>query len=64
MGLVAAMHEEPQVPNFGRPGRGERLVEGMTIAVEPMINQGKHAVDQLADNWTIVTSDRKLSAHF
>jgi methionyl aminopeptidase len=63
-GIGRAMHEDPQVPNFGKPGSGERLAEGMTLAVEPMINQGSAPVKELADKWTIVTRDGKLSAHF
>jgi methionyl aminopeptidase len=63
-GIGRAMHEGPQVPNFGRPGKLERLEEGMTIALEPMINQGTREVESLADQWTIVTADGKLSAHF
>jgi methionyl aminopeptidase len=63
-GIGRAMHEEPQVPNVGRPGKGERLLDGMTLAVEPMINQGTAAVEQLSDKWTVVTKDGKLSAHF
>jgi methionyl aminopeptidase len=63
-GIGRAMHEQPQVPNFGRPGKLERLEEGMTIALEPMINQGTREVESLADQWTIVTADGKLSAHF
>ena len=58
------MHEDPQVPNVGKPNRGDRLVEGMTLAVEPMINMGVAGTEPLADKWTIVTKDRKLSAHF
>jgi methionyl aminopeptidase len=63
-GIGRAMHEEPQVPNYGKPGRGLRLVSGMTLAIEPMVNAGTHAVRTLADNWTVVTLDGKLSAHF
>ncbi len=63
-GIGRSMHEEPQVPNFGRPGRGVRLEEGMTLAIEPMVNIGGHEVETLGDNWTVVTKDRSLSAHF
>lgn len=63
-GVGRSMHEDPQVPNYGRPRSGERLIEGMTLAIEPMVNQGTAAVNQLADKWTIVTADGKLSAHF
>ena len=63
-GIGRSMHEEPQVPNFGRPGRGVRLEEGMTLAIEPMVNIGGHEVETLGDNWTVVTRDRSLSAHF
>jgi methionyl aminopeptidase len=63
-GVGAAMHEEPQVPNFGKPHRGTKLVPGLTIAIEPMINLGGHAVKTLSDGWTIVTADGSRSAHF
>ena len=63
-GVGAKLHEEPSVPNFGTPGRGPRLIPGMTIAIEPMINQGKHYVRVLDDEWTTVTVDGSLSAHF
>lgn len=63
-GVGAKLHEEPSVPNFGTPGRGVRLLPGMTIAIEPMINAGTHKVRVLDDGWTTVTADGKLSAHF
>ena len=63
-GIGSHLHEDPSVPNFGTPGRGARLMPGMTIAVEPMINQGTWEVNQLSDGWTIVTKDGKLAAHF
>ena len=63
-GIGQSMHEEPQVPNYGQPGRGPRLTEGMVIAIEPMVNAGKAAVKVLADGWTAVTRDGTLSAHF
>ena len=63
-GVGAKMHEDPSVPNYGTPGRGVRLLPGMTIAIEPMINAGTHAVKVLPDGWTTVTADGKLSAHF
>ena len=63
-GIGAALHEEPQIPNFGEPGRGPRLAEGMVLAIEPMVNAGKPAVKVLADGWTAVTRDGSLSAHF
>lgn len=63
-GIGKELHEDPSVPNFGAPGRGVRLLPGMTIAVEPMINQGTWEVNQLSDGWTIVTKDGKLAAHF
>ena len=63
-GIGQRMHEEPQVPNYGEPGRGPRLAEGMVLAIEPMVNAGKPAVKVLADGWTAVTRDSKLSAHF
>jgi len=63
-GIGKNMHEEPQVPNFGRPGRGPRLNSGMTLAIEPMVNAGAYEVRTLPDNWTVVTKDMKKSAHF
>ena len=63
-GIGAELHEEPQIPNYGTPGRGPRLAEGMVLAIEPMVNAGKPAVKVLADGWTAVTKDRSLSAHF
>lgn len=63
-GIGKSLHEEPQVPNFGKPGRGPVLEEGMTLAIEPMINIGTHEVEVLSDGWTVVTKDRKRSAHF
>jgi methionyl aminopeptidase len=63
-GVGAKMHEDPSVPNYGTPGRGVRLLPGMTIAIEPMINEGVKEVETLADGWTTVTADGKLSAHF
>jgi methionyl aminopeptidase len=63
-GIGQKMHEEPQVPNYGEPGRGPRLSEGMVLAIEPMVNAGKPAVKVLADGWTAVTRDGSLSAHF
>jgi methionyl aminopeptidase len=63
-GIGRALHEDPQVPNFGAPGRGRSLKEGMVLAVEPMINEGSACVRVLADGWTAVTADGKRSAHF
>ncbi len=63
-GIGEKMHEEPQVPNYGDPGRGPRLAEGMVLAIEPMVNAGKAAVKVLADGWTAITRDGSLSAHF
>ena len=63
-GIGKSMHEEPQVPNFGRAGRGPRLQAGMTLAIEPMVNMGTYEVRTLPDNWTVVTKDLKKSAHF
>ena len=63
-GVGAKLHEEPSVPNFGTPGRGVRLMPGMTIAIEPMVNAGTHRVKVLDDQWTTVTVDGSLSAHF
>ncbi len=63
-GIGTKLHEEPQIPNYGEPGRGPRLAEGMVLAIEPMVNVGKAAVRVLADGWTAVTRDGSLSAHF
>lgn len=63
-GLGRRLHEPPEVPNFGKRGRGPKLVEGLVIAIEPMINLGKRTITQMSDGWTIVTSDRKPSAHY
>ena len=63
-GIGTQMHEEPQIPNFGLPGKGITLRPGMTIAVEPMINAGRKEVKVLADGWTTITLDKSLSAHF
>lgn len=63
-GVGQDMHEDPQVPNYGKRGRGKKIKEGMVLAIEPMINLGTHRVIQLADGWSILTADRKPSAHF
>ncbi len=63
-GVGAQLHEEPEVPNFGAPGRGPRLLPGMTLAIEPMVNAGVYDVNVLKDHWTTVTADGKLSAHY
>ena len=63
-GIGRTMHEDPQIPNFGKPGRGPRLKAGMTLAIEPMVNIGKAKVKVLDDNWTAVTTDGSNSAHF
>lgn len=63
-GVGREMHESPEVPNYGKRGRGPKLSEGLVIAIEPMINMGTRRVIQLSDGWTIVTADRKPSAHF
>jgi len=63
-GVGAQLHEEPEVPNYGKPGRGPRLLPGMTLAVEPMVNAGVYDVRVLKDGWTTVTADGKLSAHY
>lgn len=63
-GVGAKLHENPSVPNYGTPGRGVRLLPGMAIAIEPMVNMGSHEVKVLDDEWTTVTADGKLSAHF
>ncbi|HRP53320.1 MAG TPA: type I methionyl aminopeptidase [Fluviicola sp.] len=63
-GLGQSLHEDPQVPNYGKRGRGKKIMNGLTIAIEPMINLGTEKVTQLEDNWTIVTADGKPSCHF
>jgi methionyl aminopeptidase len=63
-GIGASLHEEPQIANYGEAGRGPRLAEGMTLAIEPMVNMGRPGVKVLADGWTAVTRDGSLSAHF
>ena len=63
-GVGAKLHEEPEVPNFGKPGCGARIVSGMTIAIEPMVNQGVYTVKEMSDGWTVKTRDGKLSAHY
>lgn len=63
-GLGKKMHEDPQMPNYGKRGRGKKFVDGMVVAIEPMINMGTHKIEQLKDGWTILTKDRKPSAHF
>lgn len=63
-GIGRELHEEPQIPNFGRPGEGPEIREGMTLAIEPMVNAGGWEVDILKDGWTAVTKDRSMSAHF
>ncbi len=63
-GVGKELHESPEVPNFGQPGRGVRLAAGMVIAIEPMINAGRRQVKQMPDGWTVVTADGSLSAHF
>jgi len=63
-GLGREMHEDPEMPNYGRRGRGKKFVEGMVVAIEPMINLGTHRIKQFSDGWTIKTADEKPSAHF
>ena len=63
-GVGRRMHEEPNVPNYGVPGHGPRLIPGMTIAIEPMIAEGTYAVKVMPDGWTVKTRDGKLSAHY
>jgi methionyl aminopeptidase len=63
-GVGRGPHEEPQVPNFGRPGKGVTLRPGLVIAIEPMVNEGTHTVRTLPDRWTVVTGDRRRSAHY
>lgn len=63
-GLGRKMHEDPEMPNYGKRGRGKKFIEGMAVAIEPMINMGTHRTEHLSDGWTILTKDRKPSAHF
>lgn len=63
-GLGREMHEDPEMPNYGRRGRGKKFKEGMVVAIEPMINMGTHRIKQYSDGWTIKTADKKPSAHF
>jgi methionyl aminopeptidase len=63
-GIGRELHEDPQIPNYGKPGRGPRLAKGMVLAIEPMISQGTYEVEVLLDNWTAVTADGKLAAHY
>ena len=63
-GIGREVHEAPDVPNYGTPGRGVRICSGMVLAIEPMVNVGTYEVRELADGWTVVTADRKLSAHY
>jgi len=63
-GLGKSMHEDPEMPNYGKRGRGKKFVEGMVVAIEPMTNMGTHRINQLNDGWTILTADGKASAHF
>lgn len=63
-GIGAKVHEDPNVPNFGKSGRGPKLIEGMVLAIEPMVNAGTHEVRTLKDHWTVVTADNSLSAHY
>ena len=63
-GVGRELHEDPSVPNYGKAGRGVRLLPGMTLAIEPMINEGTAAIRQMSDGWTVKTADHKLSAHF
>ena len=63
-GVGRDLHEDPSVPNYGKAGRGVRLLPGMTLAIEPMINEGTAAIRQMSDGWTVKTADHKLSAHF
>lgn len=63
-GIGRVVHEDPDIPNYGRPGRGPKLVEGMALAIEPMVNVGNYKVKTLSNDWTVVTSDGSLSAHY
>ena len=63
-GVGAKLHEAPEIPNYGKPGHGPRLLRGMTIAVEPMVNAGSAAIRQMPDGWTVKTADGKYAAHY
>jgi methionyl aminopeptidase len=63
-GIGTKMHEDPEMPNYGKRGRGKMFIEGMVVAIEPMINMGTKNIKQLKDGWTILTADGKPSAHF
>jgi methionyl aminopeptidase len=63
-GIGTTFHEDPQVPNYGKPKRGAKLMPGLTIAIEPMVMVGKHQTKQLSDGWTVITADKSMSAHF
>ena len=63
-GIGRNMHEAPEVPNYGKPGHGPRLLRGMTLAVEPMVNAGTAAIKQMSDGWTVKTADGKYAAHY
>ncbi len=63
-GVGREMHEDPQIPNYGKPGKGPRLVSGMVFAIEPMICQGDYEIETLLNDWTVVTADGKLAAHY
>ncbi len=63
-GVGTSLHEDPSVPNFGKPGTGLKLVAGMTLAIEPMVNMGSYEVETLANGWTVIAADRKPSAHY
>ena len=63
-GVGAQMHEPPEIPNYGHPGRGPRLLRGMTLAIEPMVNAGTAAIRQMPDGWTVRTADGKWAAHY
>ena len=63
-GIGQAIHEEPQVPNFGKPGQGPKIEPGLVLAIEPMVTAGRYAVETLSDGWTVVTRDRRLASHY
>ena len=63
-GIGRALHEDPQVPNYGRGGHGPKIEHGLVIAIEPMVTEGHFAVETLDDGWTVITKDRKLSSHY
>ena len=63
-GIGRELHEDPQVPNYGKPGHGPKMQAGLVLAIEPMVTEGHYAVETLEDGWTVVTRDRKLASHY